>query len=64
MRITIEVEVNGEKPVDATHFIPENETFYACWVKDGYSMRVGTQNEWVSDEEDGELSLPHAFKIV
>lgn len=63
MRITIEVEVNGEKPVDATHFIPENEVFYACWVKDGYSMRVGTQKEWVRDV-DSDLSLPHAFKIV
>lgn len=62
MKIKIEVDVIGEKPEDATHFIPENEVFHPCWVKKGFSMCAGTQNEWVKDDDDE--SLPHAFKIV
>lgn len=63
MKIQIEVEASGIKPEDATHYVPESGEFYEAWVKEGYSMRVADQTEWV---KDGTLypSIPHAFKIV
>lgn len=63
MKIKIEVDVQGVKPEDATHYIPETVEFFECWVKDGYSMQVKTQNEWVADDAT-DPSTKYAYKIV
>lgn len=39
-------------PKDATHYLPETDEFFACWIKPGHSMRVGLQDGWKDDEDD------------
>lgn len=47
----------SKAPEGATHYLPETGHYHACWVKEGYSMRVGTQNAWLPDEVDSVLHL-------
>lgn len=62
-KIAIEIDVPVEPPVDATHYIPEDDEFFACWVEDGYTMRVGKQTEWVADPHN-DPSIQYAYKII
>lgn len=42
----------SKAPEGATHYLPETDRYRACWAKEGYSMRCGTQDAWISDELD------------
>lgn len=45
----------SKAPEGTTHYIPETARHFACWAKSGFTMREGTQTEWVefggADEE-------------
>lgn len=63
--IKVEINVEVKPPVDATHYLPNSEYDYECWVKEGFSMRVGSQTEWVEDHESSnDIRKGRALKIV
>lgn len=39
----------SKAPKDATHYLPESEFNFECWVKSCYSWRLKDQNEWHPD---------------
>lgn len=52
------IKVDWEKaPEDATHFLPEDDEYFACWIKPGYSMRAVDQNAWQEDDYEAPAHL-------
>jgi hypothetical protein len=59
------IEINEKAPDDATHYLPDSTDNYECWLKEGYSMHVKTQTDWVPDTEAiKDINDGLAFKIV
>ena len=49
-------------PVDATHYLPDSDMDYECWVKPCFSMRLDTQKEWHADTAvDADISSGKAI---
>lgn len=58
-------EIDWSKaPYDATHYLPECEEWFECWVKEGHNWRVNHDNDWrinklsETDERRSHLLIP------
>lgn len=49
-------------PSDATHYLPDSDQDYECWVKSGFSMRLFDQKSWRPDTAvDADISSGRAI---